>query len=99
MTVQVVSNGSLDPVNTVEISPDSLNLPLSIDSLGFYAQPYDTSHTPLYNRSIAWFVSDTTVLQLTAYGQSALVKPLKVGTATVQATSEGKVGTAKVTIH
>lgn len=101
LTVQVTSNGSLGPVNTVEIMPDSMNLPLSVvpDSLGFYAQPYSADHTPLYDRPIAWFISDTTVAKLTAYGQSALITPLKVGTATISATSEGKTGIAKLTIH
>lgn len=99
ITVQVADSGSLDPVATVEIMPDSENIPLSVDSLGFYAQPYSANHTPLYNRPIGWFVSDTTVLKLTAYGQSGHITPLKVGTATVQATSEGKTGTAKVVIH
>lgn len=97
--VQVAGGGSVDTVATVEIMPDSENIPLSVDSLGFYAQPYSANHTPLYNRPIGWFVSDTTVLKLTAYGQSALITPLKVGTATVSATSEGKTGTAKVVIH
>lgn len=99
LTIQVAGGGSVDTVATVEILPDSQNVPLSVDSLGFYAQPYSANHTPLYSRPIAWFVSDTTVLKLTAYGQSALITPLKVGTATVSATSEGKTGTAKVTIH
>lgn len=99
LTVTVVAGGFADTVAVVEMSTDSLNVPLTIDSLGMFAQPYSANHTPLFNRAIAWYVSDSTVLQLTAYGQSALLKPLKVGAVTVTATSEGKVGTAKVVIH
>jgi len=99
ITVQVADTGSLSPVNTVQLSPDSLNLPLSVDSLGFYALLYSADHTELYNRQVAWFVSDTTVVRLTAYGQTAILQPLKVGTATVQATSEGKTGQASITVH
>jgi len=99
LTVLVTNGGSLGPVNTVVIMPDSMNIPLSVDSLGFYAQPYSADSTPLYDRPVAWFISDTTVARLTAHGQGALITPLKVGTATVSATSEGKTGIAKLTIH
>lgn len=99
ITVLVADSTSLDPVATVVISPDSENIPLAVDSLGFYAQPYSANHTPLYNRAIGWFISDTTVARLTAYGQSAHIQPLKVGTVTIQATSEGKTATAKLTVH
>lgn len=99
MTIQVADSASLDPVATVLMMPDSENIPLAVDSLGFHAQPYNANHMPLYNRPISWSISDTTVATLTTYGQTAMVTPRKAGTATVQATCEGKTGTAKLRVH
>jgi len=97
VTVQV-AGGHATSVAYVTITPSSANVAVG-DSVGFYAQPYDSSSAELSGRPVGWFISDTTVARLYAYGQSALIQPLKTGTVTLQATSEGKTGTAMLTVH
>lgn len=98
VTVTVSGSSATDPVATVEITPPSADVAVG-DSVGFYARPYNASHVELFGRAMGWFISDSTVARLYSYGQSALIQPLKAGTATLQATSEGKTGTATITVH
>lgn len=97
VTVQV-SGGPAQPVAYVTVTPSGATVSVG-DSVGFYARPYDSSNVELFGRPVGWFVSDSTVVRLYSYGQSALIQPLKAGTVTLQATSEGKTGTATITVH
>ena len=94
--VQVV--GVPAPVATVSVRPATATFTVG-DSAGFYADLYDSVAAPIYNRPISWFVTDSTVLRIQAYGPSLLVRALKAGNATVRATSEGKTGQAAVTVN
>jgi len=97
--VVTVTGGSVsNPVSYVTITPPSVDVAVG-DSVGFYARPYDSSAVELFGRPMGWFVSDTTVVRLYSFGQSALIQPLKAGSVTIEATSEGKTGTATITVH
>jgi hypothetical protein len=70
------------------------------DSVGAYANLANAQGTSLYNRSVSWSVSDTTVIGITgAFGQSVILRPKKAGTATITATSEGVQGSRTVNVQ
>lgn len=94
--IQVV--GGALPVDLVTVRPASATFTVG-DSGGFYAELYDSAGTPLFNRTISWLVTDTTVLRIQPFGPSLLVRALKTGSATVRASSEGKSGQAAVTVQ
>ncbi len=97
VTIQVV--GSAAAVASVTVVPGSATLAVGGDSAGFHAELRDGSGNLLSGRPVTWFTPDSSVIRLYGYGLSALVLPRAVGTATVRATSEGKTGTALVTVH
>lgn len=91
--------GTGGPVAAVTITPASLN-PAVGDSLGASANLFGANGQSLSGRTVSFAMSDTTVARITGvFGQSVLMRALKVGTATLTATSEGKAGTALVTVH
>jgi hypothetical protein len=94
--VQVL--GGALPVDSVSVRPATATFTVG-DSAGFYADVFDSTGTPLFNRPIAWLVTDSTVLGIQAFGPSLLVRALKAGSVTVRATSEGKSGQAAVTVN
>lgn len=96
--VTVTGGGAANPVSYVTVTPPNADVAVG-DSVGFYARPYDSTSAELFGRPVGWFVSDSTVVRLYSYGQSALIQPLRAGTVTLQATSEGKTGTATITVH
>lgn len=96
--VTVVANGSLDTIASVTVAPATASAAVG-DSVGFTATLESASGGPLSGRSIAWFLSDTTIADLYPYGASAIVRPRRTGTVVVQATSEGKSGSASLTVH
>ena len=98
VVVTVTGGGAANPVSYVTVTPSSVDVAVG-DSVGFYARPYDSTNVELFGRPMGWFVSDSTVVRLYSFGQSALIQPLKPGTVTLRATSEGKTGTATVTVH
>jgi uncharacterized protein YjdB len=86
------------PVATVTIVPDSANLAVG-DSVYFRADLRDAAGNLLTNRTVSWATTDSTVINLHGFGTQALVQPRAVGTAILSATSEGKTGQAKITVH
>ena len=91
--------GGAGAVNSVTINPATLN-PAVGDSIGAYATPRDAGGLSLSGRTVTWSISDSSVVQIQgAFGQSIVMKAKKVGTATLTATSEGKSGTATITVH
>lgn len=98
LTVTVLDSGSVDTVATVAIAPSSADVAVG-DSVVLLATPKDAAGNALYGRPVAWFISDTTVAVLYPYGSYALVQPRRTGSAVIQATSDGKSGTATLTVH
>jgi hypothetical protein len=86
------------PVATVELVPASQTVSV-FDSLAISATLKDAHGGVLQGRLVSWSVSDTDVLHLgPASGSTAHFTAKEAGTATVTATSEGKEGTATVTV-
>lgn len=82
------------PVASVEVAPGSASI-ASGRTLQLTATLKDASGAPLTDRSIAWTSSNTNVATVNSTG---LATARSVGTATLSATSEGKVGTATLTV-
>jgi hypothetical protein len=86
-------------VATVTITPGSVNAAVN-DSIGMFAQPRNAAGQTLSGRVVTFTTSDSTVVSIMgAFGQSVILRSKKAGTSTITATSEGKSGTATVTVH
>lgn len=87
------------PVAKVTIHPVTV-LAWPGDSVGLYAGLVNAQDQPLYDRAVSWSSSDTTVVGFRGlFGQSALLHLKRPGTATIEAMSETKVGTATVVVR
>src|SRR5207244_587993 len=82
------------PVATVSVSPASINLQTGQTSQ-LTATPKDAAGNPLVGRAVTWATSNGSVATVNATG---LVTATGAGSATITATSEGKSGTAGVTV-
>ncbi|HVH67112.1 MAG TPA: Ig-like domain-containing protein, partial [Gemmatimonadales bacterium] len=82
------------PVASVQVAPASANVMVG-QTAQFVATPKDSAGNPLTGRVGTWSSSATTIATVDANG---LVKAVSPGTATITATSEGKSGTATVTV-
>ena len=82
------------PVAAVTVSPASQTIQTG-GAVQLTATPRDASGTPLSGRTITWASDHTGVATVSATG---LVTGAGVGTATITATSEGKSGTAAITV-
>ena len=82
------------PVASVTVAPTSASLHVG-DTLRLGATPWDSSGNILAGRSIAWISDSTVVATVTSSG---LVRAVAAGSSTIRATSEGKTGTAAVTV-
>ncbi|HEY9427148.1 MAG TPA: Ig-like domain-containing protein, partial [Gemmatimonadaceae bacterium] len=85
---------SLPAVASVAVSPSSASL-LVGDTKTLSATLKDASGTTLTGRTITWISSDQSVATVTSAG---LVTAVAAGSATVTAASEGKTGTASITV-
>jgi hypothetical protein len=95
----VVSVGDANaPVASVDVVPDSLLLAVG-DSVGLQAFPRDANGNYLTDRAIAWSVDSSIVNVLGSFSNYLIIRAVASGTTTVTATSEGKQGSAKVTVH
>lgn len=83
-----------NPVATVVVSPDTQTLSLN-KTVQLSARVRDASGTDLTGRNIAWSATPATVGSVSSSG---LVTAISSGTLTVVATSEGKTGTARITV-
>lgn len=91
--------GSSVPVATVTLSPSILSAAVG-DSIGSYAALAGAAGQVITGRHVTFTVSDPSVVSIMgSFGQSVVLRALKIGTATLTATSEGKSGTAAVTVH
>jgi trimeric autotransporter adhesin len=85
----------LVPVASVTVSPASASVQPG-GTVQFSATPKDASGNPLTGRAIAWSSSAPGIATVSGGG---LVTGVAAGTATITATSEGKTGTAAVTVN
>jgi uncharacterized protein YjdB len=85
----------LVPVNTVVITPPIDTIPAGA-TVQLSATLRDDLNNVLTGRAVHWGSSDPTIASVTAAG--GLVQGIKPGTVTVTATSEGKSGTAQITV-
>ena len=86
------------PVGTVTVVPESSTLAVG-DSVWFRAELRDPAGNLLANRIVSWSVTDSSVIDLHAYGAQALVQPRSSGSAILRATSEGKSGEASIIVR
>jgi len=87
-------NVTLAPVATVTLTPSSANVAIT-GTVQLTATPKDANGNPLTGRAISWSSSDNTIATVSSSG---LVTGVAAGTVTITATSEGKSGTASVTV-
>jgi uncharacterized protein YjdB len=92
-TVTVVTPAPA-PVASVVVAPPSPMIDVG-GSVQLTATPKDASGNPLPGRTVTWSSGSTAVATVNASG---LVTGRAAGTATITATSEGKSGTAAVTV-
>ena len=94
------SSSGTGPVATVTLTPAALGPAAVRDTLGAYAALANAAGGPITGRAVTFSVSDSTVARITFIaGQTVTLLADKVGTATLTATSEGKTGTATITVR
>ena len=82
------------PVASVVVSPSSATLVVG-ETIAFEAETRSASGQPLSGREVTWVSNRTNVASITAAGVVFAVSP---GTATITASSEGRSGSATVTV-
>src|SRR6266576_2954436 len=82
------------PVASVAVAPATASLTVG-QTAQLTATPKDSAGTALTGRTVTWASSNTSMATVSSSG---LVKGVAAGTATITATSEGKAGTAAVTV-
>ena len=87
-------NVTLAPVASVTVTPSSANIAIT-GTVQLTATPKDANGNPLTGRAISWSSSDNTIATVNSSG---LVTGVAAGTVTITATSEGKSGTASITV-
>jgi hypothetical protein len=98
--IQVVSQPNPNQVASVTVSPPALDLAVG-DSTFLVAELRDTAGNVLTDRQISWFPADSSgvVDLLLAIGPTAVLKARHAGSTVIRAVSEGKIGSATVTVH
>jgi hypothetical protein len=98
-TTVTVVDPNAPPVHSVELTPSTATLSV-YDSLMIDVILRDEAGNVLGNRPVGWEVSDSAVVQLIFTSSSfATVSAVGPGTASVTGTSEGKSGSATVTVN
>ena len=93
-TAHIAVTTEADPVYGVTIAPSSVSLAPE-DTTTLRATLTDSSGNVIVGRAIEWSTSDAGVATVLATG---LVRAIAAGTATITATSEGRSGTAIITV-
>ena len=83
------------PVASVAVSPSSATLVVG-QTLELEAQPRDAGGHALSGRAVTWSANQANIVTVTSSGIVAAISP---GTATVTASSEGRSGTATITVN
>jgi hypothetical protein len=94
-TATIAVTSTPPPIGTVAVTPGTANLALN-DTTRFHATLTAEDGGVTFGRPITWSSSDSTVVMVFAEG---FVRATAVGTATITATSDGKSGSAVVTVH
>jgi len=82
------------PVAAVDVAPPSATVPAG-QTVQLTATPKDSSGNPLAGRAVTWASGSTSIATVNASG---LVTGVAAGSATITATSEGKSGSAAITV-
>jgi Domain of unknown function (DUF4382)/Carboxypeptidase regulatory-like domain len=100
LPIQVISPPSPNPVASVTVTPPSLSL-LVGDSTFLQATLRDSAGNALSNRPISWYPADSSgiVDLLLSIGPTAVLKARHAGSTIIRAVSEGKTGSATVTVQ
>ena len=93
-SVSVVCTSTV-PVASVVVTPAAASLTVG-GTVQLTATPLDSVGTALAGRAVTWASSNTTVASVSASG---LVTAKAAGSATITATSEGKSGTATISVQ
>ena len=98
--IQVLAQSSGNPVASVTVTPPSLTLVVG-DSTFLHAELRDSAGNVLINRPISWFPADSSgvVDLLVTVGPTAVLKARLSGSTIIRAVSEGKTGSAIVTVQ
>jgi len=83
------------PVHTVTVTPGSVSIVVG-DTTRFSTTLWDSTGSALFGRAVTWSLSDSTKATIAGSG---FVQAIAAGTTTVIATSEGRSGTAVVTVN
>ena len=84
------------PVNNVVVSPPSQAVDIG-STATFTATPRDASNTPLSGRTVVFSSSDPTIATINS--STGVATGVAQGAVTITATSEGKSGTASLTVN
>ena len=89
-----ITSGSTVPVASVQVTPSSATIAVNA-TVQLTATPKDAGGNPLSGRAITWTTNNSGVATVSTSG---LVSGKAAGAATITATSEGKSGTAAITV-
>ena len=92
--LQATASPKGDRIVSVDVTPSSASMRVG-DTTTFLATPRDAKGTALTGRVITWSISDSTIVRVSPNGHVTALAP---GGATVTATSEGRSGSAALTI-
>jgi len=100
IVVQVVAQPNPNTVASVIVTPSTLNLAVG-DSAYLHAELRDSAGNTLTDRGISWFPADSSevIALLQAIGPDAVVRATLAGSVVIRAISEGKTGSATITVH
>jgi hypothetical protein len=100
LPIQVITPPSSNPVASVTVTPSSVSL-LVGDSTSLQATLRDSAGAVLTNRQISWYPTDSSgvVDLLLSIGPTAVLKAQHTGSTIIRAVSEGKSGSATVTVQ
>jgi uncharacterized protein YjdB len=96
ITIQVT--GAPASVASVTVQPASANLAVG-DTLGFSAVLRDSAGNVLTGHAVSWFSTDSSFAIVYNFGTSIVGRGMRIGSALLQATSEGKTGQSTITVH
>jgi hypothetical protein len=96
ITIQVT--GTPASVATVEVRPASATLAVG-DTMSFSVSLRDAAGNALTGHAVSWFSTDSAFAIVSNFGTAIIGRGQRVGSALLQATSEGKTGQATITVH
>lgn len=97
-SAQVIVTVTPPPVATVEVSPGAVSLQVGLDKGRAVALVKDAQGNVLTGRAIAWQSLTPAVATVSATGATAEITAVALGTASMQATSEGKTAVVQISV-